>query len=403
LILDQSKERILFITSGFPRKPEDPMARFILDFAVSLSDKDYAIVVLAPLAEGALREENWNGLKIYRFPYFYPEKYMKLAYGDGLLFNIKKSYLATFQIPFFFLSEFLYGLKIARKEKVSIIHAHWLIPQGLISVFIKCVYPVKNVVTVHGSDIRIPPNWLSKLILRKMDAIISPHPEITRVLRSLGDFPIYEIPNVIDESLFNPDTSPSGIKDDLEITTTHVITFVARLNEFKDPITFVKSIPFVVEQEPDVTFLIAGDGPLMGDVRTLIESLEVQKYVRVLGNRQDVNRILKISSVFVAMSPYENIWSLVIIEAMKMGVPCIITNSGTTQKYLRANVDAILIPSRDERTLAREIIRLLHDNNLRNNLCERGRILMDSHFSTEHIVSTYDKLISSLFEDEKER
>ena len=210
-----------------------------------------------------------------------------------------------------------------------------------------------------------------------------------------------EIPNVIDESLFNPDIPSSGIREELEIKTTHVITFVARLNEFKDPLTLVKSIPFVVEQEPDVTFLIAGDGPLIEEVRSLARDLGIRKYVKVLGNRQDVNRILKISSVFVALSPYENIWSLVIIEAMKMGVPCIVTSAGTTEKYLRHNTDAILIPPRDERTLAREIIRLLHDEALRTSLSEKGRILMESNFSTDSIVNSYDRMISDLFPEDE--
>jgi len=370
---------------------------------VSLTNKGYTIIVLAPLDEGALREENWNGLKIYRFPYFYPEKFMKLAYGDGLLYNIRRSYLAAFQIPFFFLFEFLFGLKIARKERVSVIHAHWLIPQGLISVLIKFIYPVKNVVTVHGSDVRTPPKWLSKVILRRMDAIISPHPELTGLLHSLDDFSVKEIPNVIDETIFNPDIPSSGIKEEMEIKTTGVITFVARLNEFKDPLTFVKSIPIVIEQDPDVTFIIAGDGPLMEDVRILVQDLGIQKYIRVLGNRQDINSILKISSIFVALSPYENIWSLVIIEAMKMGVPCIITNSGTTENYLCANIDAILIPPRDERALARELLHLLHDESLKNTLAKNGRDLTESNFSTEHIVSTYNRMISDLILQKNEK
>ena len=132
------------MTSGFPRTPEDPTARFILDLARSLTSTGYTIIVLAPLDAGALREEDRDGVKIYRFPYFYPEKSMKLAYGEGMLYNIRKSPLAAVQVPFFFLCEFLYGLKIARKEKVSVIHAHWLIPQGLIAVCIRCFFPVKN-------------------------------------------------------------------------------------------------------------------------------------------------------------------------------------------------------------------------------------------------------------------
>jgi glycosyltransferase involved in cell wall biosynthesis len=376
------------------------MGKFILYLALALSNKGYKIIILAPHDKGALREEIWDGLKIYRFVYFSPQKYMNLAYGSGLLYNIRSSWLATFQIPFFFLSEFLNGLIIIRKEKISVIHAHWLIPQGLVSIFMSFFSPVKTVVTAHGSDLRIPPKWLSKIILKKMNAIISPHPELTGLLHSMDDFRIYEIPNVIDESLFNPNLPSEEIREELRIKTTHVITFVARLNEFKDPISLVKSIPIVVETESDVTFLIAGDGPLMEDIRVLAEELGVRKYIRLLGIRQDVNRILKISSVFVALSPYENIWSLSIIEAMKTGVPCIITNSGTTGKYLRSNVDAILIPAHDERTLAREIIHLLHDDSLKKNLSENGRHLMDSNFSTESIVKKYDEMISDLIGNE---
>jgi glycosyltransferase involved in cell wall biosynthesis len=400
--LDRSTLKILFITSGFPRNSDDHVARFILDFAAALSKKGYTIIILAPLDENIPLFEQWDGLKIFRFPYFYPKKYMKFAYGNGILYNLRRSYLAIFQIPFFFFSEFLYGLKIARTEKIDVIHAHWLIPQGLVLFFIKIFIPIKKVVSVHGSDLRIMPKSFSRLILRKMDAIISPHPEISDLLHSTGDFRIWEIPNVIDESLFNPDIPSSGVKEELDIKTTHVITFIARLNDFKDPITFVRSVPFVVEQEPDVTFLIAGDGPLMEEVRSLVKDLNIQRYIRVLGNRQDVNRILKISSVFVALSPYENIWSLVIIEAMKMGVPCIITNAGTTEKYLRTNLDAILIPPHDERSLARELIRLLHDDTLKNSLSKNGMYLMDSNFSTESIVNKYDRMISALFKKERE-
>ena len=93
------------MTSGFPRIPEDPTARFILDLARSLTSSGYTIIVLAPLDAGAAREEDRDGVKVYRFPYFFPEKSMKLAYGEGMLYNIRRSTLAALQVPFFFLFE----------------------------------------------------------------------------------------------------------------------------------------------------------------------------------------------------------------------------------------------------------------------------------------------------------
>lgn len=388
------------LTSGFPRTPEDPTARFILDLALALSDNGYTIIVLAPYSEGALREENWGGLKIYRFPYFYPGKLMGLAYGNGVWENLKNNILLVFQVPFFVLMEIIYGIRISKKEKISVVHANWLFPQAVASIFIRFFSPTKIIVTVHGSDIRVPPKWLSKIVLKRMDAIISPHPEITHLLESLDNFQVREIHNVIDESKFNLNLPQAGLTEELEIKTTHIITFVSRLNTFKDPITFVKCIPFVVEQEPDVTFIIAGDGPLMEEIRDLVEVLHIQKYIRVLGNRMDVNRILKASTVFVALSPYENIWSLVIIEAMKMGVPCIITNSGTTARYLQSDIDAILIPPMDERILSQKILQLIRDEKMRKFFSENGKRLTEGNFSTKSIVNKYNQVISGLFESE---
>ena len=70
---------------------------------VSLTGAGYTIIVLAPLDAGALREEDRDGLKIYRFPYFYPEKSMKLAYGEGMFYNIRRSPLAAVADPVLFL------------------------------------------------------------------------------------------------------------------------------------------------------------------------------------------------------------------------------------------------------------------------------------------------------------
>lgn len=319
---------------------------------------------------------------------------MKLAYGNGIYYNAKANLLAFFQIPFFFLFEVYWGYKIAKKEKISVIHSHWLIPQGLASLLIRMVYPVKIIITVHGSDIRLLPKFISKFVLQHADAIVSPHPELTDILHSMQIPSVHEIPNIIDETIFNPEISDMGIHEELKITSKKVITFIARLNDFKDPITFIKSIPHVIASENDVTFLVVGDGPLKKEIENLVKKLGISRYVRLLGNRNDVNRILKISTIFTALSPYENIWSLVIIEAMKMNVPCIITNAGTTEKYLQDNFHAMLISPREEVPLALVIIDLLQNEGKRDFLIKNAHALMEGQFSTHHIEKKYDEIFS---------
>ncbi|GEM_PF-1332477 len=394
--LDKTKEHILFITSGFPRTHNDSSARFILDLARALSRNGYPVFILAPYGEGSSREENWDGLKIFRFQYFLPNYWMRLAYGDGMLENIEKNMLLVFQVPFFVLMELLYEYRIVKKEKISIINAQRLIPQGIVTFLIKIVIPIRTIITVHGSDVRLPPRIFTKFFLKRADAIISPHPELTSILHSLGLPNVHEIPNIIDENNFNPEIPAETLRDELSISSKYVVTFIARLNDFKDPLTFVKSIPLILENESDVTFLIAGEGPLESQIRNHVEELEIDHYVRILGSRNDVNKILRISTIFTALSPFENIWSLVIVEAMKCKIPCIITNTGTTPNHLHDAHDAVLIPPRDEIALAREIVSLLHDDKKREEISDNALRLMESLFSVASIEEKYHRLISTI-------
>lgn len=388
--------KILVITSSFPRTDKDPSGRFILDISSTLQKNGYAIIVLAPSDSNSRQIDNWNGVIVHRFSYFYPQRLMKLTYGNGIYYNAKANFLTFFQIPFFFLFEVYWGYKIAKKEKISIIHSHWLIPQGLVSLLIRMIYPVNVVITVHGSDIRLLPKFISKFVLSRADAIISPHPELTGILHSMQIPGVHEIPNITDETLFNSEISDTGIREELNVVSKKVITFIARLNDFKDPITFIKSIPYVIASEKEVTFLVVGDGPLKSDIEILVKKLEITRYVRLLGNRNDVNRILKISTIFTALSPYENIWSLVIIEAMKMKVPCIITNAGTTEQILQDNFHAILVSPRREVTLANAIIDLLRNESKRDFLVKNASSLIEGQFSTYSIEKKYSDLFSKL-------
>lgn len=61
---------------------------------------------------------------------------------------------------------FLSGLKLVKKYKIDVIHAHWVIPQGFIALLIKrfCSKSIKVIVTSHGADLfSLNNNFLNKL------------------------------------------------------------------------------------------------------------------------------------------------------------------------------------------------------------------------------------------------
>lgn len=367
--------RVCVLTTSFPRFPEGDGAcgNFVNNLVLALSKK-IEIRVVAPHDHGAKTSEKFNDVWIFRFRYFFPSKMERLAYGEkGIIENLRKNVFLVLQIPFFLSFFLLKGWKVSRG--CNLIHANWIIT-GMIALIVKSLLNVPVVLTVHNTGLRHFPKWLTKYVVDKVDMVISPHPELTEIIRSFGKKRLVEIPNMIDFDESYPINDLSQLKKQLGVDDEMVVTYVARLVEWKDPGTFVKSIPYVLNELTNVKFLVIGGGTLEKNLRRLIKQLNIEKYVVITGKRQDVGSILRISDVFAALSPVENIWSMTIVEAMTAGVPCIITCVGSTGKVLDHLKNSYLIPPKDERALAEAIVRLLKDKKLRKELSSAGRDLM---------------------------
>ncbi|GAH81463.1 unnamed protein product, partial [marine sediment metagenome] len=91
------KMKILVLTTTFPRWINDTMPAFVYDLSKRLQENGLEIFVLVPHHEGTKTYEIIDRMKTYRFPYFYPTKYQRLAYGGGILSNLKSN-LARVQV-----------------------------------------------------------------------------------------------------------------------------------------------------------------------------------------------------------------------------------------------------------------------------------------------------------------
>jgi hypothetical protein len=94
--------KILFLATTFPRWENDTRPAFVYELAYRLQKSGLEIVVLAPHCAGSKKFELLNEMRVYRFPYFFPTRYQKLAYAGGILPNLKRSNLAKIQVPFFY-------------------------------------------------------------------------------------------------------------------------------------------------------------------------------------------------------------------------------------------------------------------------------------------------------------
>ncbi len=148
------RPRVLVLTSTFPRWADDPEPAFVFELSRRLGSS-YEITVLAPRSTGSRRRETMAGLNVVRFPYFFNRWETLANQGGGILNRLKTNRLNYLLLPFFLLGQFAALAGLLRRNEYDLIHAHWIIPQGLVAVFLRGILRCKTAIvcTSHGGDL----------------------------------------------------------------------------------------------------------------------------------------------------------------------------------------------------------------------------------------------------------
>ncbi|HZX44975.1 MAG TPA: glycosyltransferase family 4 protein [Candidatus Nanoarchaeia archaeon] len=386
--------RICILSTTYPRYKEDAWVPFTHSLSKELAKK-HQVTVVTSSDIAAKDYEKRDKVKIIRFIYFLPKKWQMLTYRGGMLESFNSSLLAKVQAPLFLLSFFLKALKHSRR--CDIIHAYWSL-SGLIAVLVSKIRKKPIVLTLHGSDIRSLPRWLNRYVVNNVDAVVSAHHELLDIAEKLGrKEELYNIKNPIDSKFYSK-IKTDGVKKEFGLKVEYVVSFIGRLEPMKDPLTFIKAIPFVLAQMNGIKFFLVGDGHLMQEAVRLAEKLKVKEHLFIIGQRHDTHEILKATDIFIAISPLENCFSTTIIESMSLKVPCIITDAGYTKKFFTHRKDCYLVKSRDEKELANAIITLLLEQDLRRKIALNGLKFLDNNkFNNSQIIKGYQAVYKSVF------
>ncbi|HEY1269459.1 MAG TPA: glycosyltransferase [Candidatus Binatia bacterium] len=160
------------LASSYPRAEGDTASIFLRYLAQSLARRGLDVTVLAPAeGEGGVSVE--EGIRVHRVRYF-PAKWQKLAYGSGIMPNLRRNPCLWLEVPFFVAAMSAALLRLARSERPDLVHAHWLLPQGLIALPAKYVFGIPVISSAHGTDAFAlqghASRILKRLVVTKSDA-----------------------------------------------------------------------------------------------------------------------------------------------------------------------------------------------------------------------------------------
>lgn len=191
-------------------------------------------------------------------------------------------------------------------------------------------------------------------------AVIALTPRLAGLARA-GGVPgerVVVIPSGVREALF---TVPDALIDPVPDVPRPRVLFLGRLHRQKGVDTLLAAVAKV----PDVRLVVAGDGPLRGELERRAVALGIADRVRWLGfvAHDDVPALLRSADVLAMPSTYEELGTA-LVEAMYAGLPIVASRTGGIPDLVTDGADGLLVGSADPDALAGALERLLRQPDL---------------------------------------
>lgn len=286
---------------------------------------------------------------------------------------------------------------LLRRERVDLLQAHQYTPffYGLTARLLYRRPPI--LFTEHGRafpDYPRPKRMIAnRLLLERRDRVVGVGQAVCQAVIHNEGIParrVAVIYNGINLAAFADGVAQRDvIRQALGVgDRDFVMILVGRLDPLKDHATAIRTLEEVRRRRPDARLVLVGDGPERGRIESVIARQQLAPYVRLLGLRSDVARLLSAADLFLLTSVSEGI-PLAVIEAMAAGLPVVATHVGGVGEVVQDGETGLLAPSGDPAAVAGQVLRIAADPALGQRLGQRGRARAWAVFSEAQMHAQY--------------
>jgi glycosyltransferase involved in cell wall biosynthesis len=395
---DLEAVKVLSIATTHPKFVGDSEPHYVSALNRELVGRGHSVTALVPHAPEVALEEVLDGVRVRRFRYFRPVSAQRLCYNGGILPNLKRSWLARVNLPFFVAAQ---AGSVAREVVLGdydIIHCHWLITSGLMGVLVGGSAGVPVIVTAHGSDV-FTDNPLFKtldrwVLARCCACTVNSRRSGALVSRLNSRARIEPVPMGVNPDRFGPHLASTAVRERLGGGSPQLL-FVGRFSRNKGVADLVRALPMIIAELPDARLALIGFGPEGDRIRSTIAAEGVTDRVTMLGRVAGDQMPAHMASADLVVLPSIRVEGLgvVLLEALASGTAVVGSDVGGIPDIIEDGVTGLLCRSRDPADIAAKCIRLLTDDELRCATIANGRKMVDEHFGWRRIGERLERIM----------
>jgi len=402
----KTKIKIYSLSTAYPESKTSIRHHFVHTLNKELVKLGLDVKAITPHLKDSLTNEKMDLVTVKRFRYLPENSEINSASIADLVSNSRFGFFKVIiMCMIFFVVTFFECLK----ERPDILHGQWAFPGGLIAIILSKVFRKKSVVTIHGgiamlkkfkSLKRITIYWLNKSSLIITNSNYTKNKFLQIGVKPDKMIRVFVPPNFVDKP--NNSNSLLEFRKTFADPSNKIILFVGRFAEYKGIEYLLKSILEIKDDK--VHLIIAGYGVLLNKLQALTKSLGLEKKVtfEVAPSSERLGMIHGISDVFVLPSIIDSRGEteglgLVIIEAMKSGLPVIASSVGGIIDIIKHEENGLLVKSKDPLSIAQAIQRIISDKKLKEKIIKNSNHIVKEFYPEQiakHHFDIYKKLVS---------
>ena len=313
----------------------------------------------------------------------------------------------TLNIPYLRNMLFLFYLfQLCMKRRIDYVYCGITHPCAEVALIFSALLPVKLVVAVHGYEVAYTGDTIRgklKNIIKSARAFVYNHchrivavSNYTREnLIESGVRPekIKVVPNGVDTAVFRPGEQHRDIVGRYQLSNKKIILTVGTLTERKGHDVVIKALPQVLREVPELVYLIPGTGPRKDYLENLVAEMNLQNQVIFLGYvpKNELVQLYNTCDVFIMVSKKVGSsvegFGIVFLEANACKKPVIGGRSGGVIDAVEDGETGLLVDPENFREIAAGLIRLLKNEELSQQLGQKGYERVHNELNWNRVVS----------------
>lgn len=357
------------------------------------------VTVLTPHARGVALKWRDDGVRVVSFRYA-PEPFEAIGYSRSLEADETLRAGSALVAPFYAVGAALAIRREMRKRRFDLLHAHWVVPNGLIAA--RFARRVPLAVGLHGSDVFLAEKpGVRRLVadtLRRTSVMTGCSPELVDRVCALGFDSAYAhvIPYGVDTRLFSPMLDRRAIwRQQLGIPAdAWVVLSVGRMATKKGYQVLIEGLGDLLETEKNLHLVLAGAGDRLEEFRRKTEPWRARVHLPGAVLRDTLPDLYRAADAFVLPAVHDqkgNVDGLpnVILEAMASGLPVVASGISGIPLAITEGIHGHLVPEGQPEPLIAALRRLAHDPKKAQEMGREGRRRAEAELTWDAVAARY--------------